>query len=144
MERVHILARVNPQRDLFRIQMRGKRKLNQNSVNPAVRIQTVDQRVQIRLLRPGGETVYLAAEPDLLAGARLVAHVNLRGGIFAHNDDRKPGGIAVLRNKRHAVRFQLRPNRGGNLFSVNQFHCTALSPLTMTRSPASNRRLARR
>ena len=44
MKRVHILARVDPERDRVRIQVRGERKLNQDAVNAAVRVQTVDQR----------------------------------------------------------------------------------------------------
>ena len=56
------------------------------------------------------------------AGAFLVAHIDLRGRIFAHKDNRKARRTMALGTCGGHFRAKLRPDVGGGFFAVNQDH----------------------
>ena len=56
------------------------------------------------------------------AGALLVAHVDLRGRVFAHKNNRKARSTMALGTGGGHFRAKFRPDVGGGFFAVNQDH----------------------
>ena len=72
------------------------------------------------------------------AGALLVAHIDLRGGVFAHKDNCKARSAMALGTGSGHFRAKFRPDVGGGFFAVNQDHVK----LQKNRIAAANRATA--
>ena len=90
METVDILERRYRFDHLLGIDMPGQGHLHQDAVVAGIAVQRIDLRQQFRLRDSGGMFAGQRADPDLLTGASLAAHVNFRGGVLPHQDHRQP------------------------------------------------------
>ena len=92
METIDVLFRVDALDDLRRAlrEVRGQRKLHEDAVDAATRIEPVDLGEKILLRRRFGQGDQSGEKAERLARALLVAHINLRRRIFADDDDGKP------------------------------------------------------
>ena len=111
MEPIDVLSRVDALDDLRRAfrEMRWQRKLHEYAVDAVVCIEPVDfsEKILLRcLLRQGNER---RKKAERLTGALLVAHIDLRCGILADDDDGEAGRSAQRRAKsqRFLSRFLL-------------------------------------
>ena len=94
-------------------------KLNQYAVHHRIGIQlrhALQKRGFGYLLR---KLVHFGAHAGFLAGARLVAHVDARGGVIPHEDRRQPGAHAAS-GKRFDRAFLGGAQLGGERFPVDQ------------------------
>ena len=127
VEGIYILFGVDSEQDLFLIKVLRQGQLHQNAVNALVMIQLVDQREQLRLGRISRKLEALRVKADLLAGAVLVAHVNLRCGVLTHNHHGKARSVTVFLFEFFGIRLDLAADLSSNLLAVNQL-CHFLFP----------------
>ena len=99
--------------------MLGQRQLAEDAVDGGVGIELVHQCLQLLLCGLLGQLVGLGVEAHLLAGAALVADVDLGGGVGAHDDHRQTGGDARLGNELLGIFLDLPADGGGDGFSVD-------------------------
>ena len=91
MKSVHVFRRVHGFEHALGVHLRRQGKLHEDSVHIVARVEFRDQREHFLGRNRGGRRVQPASEPQLLARRDLAAHINLRGGVFAHQHRRKPG-----------------------------------------------------
>ncbi len=120
MEPIHVLRRVDPldhrgAADLFR-----QGQLHQDAIDGQIVVEGVDQREQARLGSVRRQIVRQRQDPDLLAGAALVAHVDRRGCIFAHLDHRQSRPAASAGEKRLDAAADVALNGSRELPAVDQ------------------------
>jgi hypothetical protein len=89
MKAIHILRRVDALDHRGAADLLRQGQLHQDTVDGRIVIEGVDQREQARLGGVLGQIIGQRHNPDLLAGAALVAHVDRRGRILAHPDHRQ-------------------------------------------------------
>ncbi len=106
VEAVHVFGGIDGFQDALGIDLRGKRELNQNTVDVVVAIQIFDDSKHFESPNGGGRGDESAGEADLLAGRDFAFHVELRGGIFTHKYSRKARAHARGREQANFV-FQL-------------------------------------
>ena len=70
--------------------MRGQRKLHEDAVDAATRIEPVDLGEKVLLRRRFGQGDQSGKKAERLARAFLVAHINFGRRIFTDDDDGKP------------------------------------------------------
>jgi hypothetical protein len=91
MKTVHVLGGIDGFQDALGIDLRGKRKLDENPVNVVVAIQVFDDGEQIEGGHGGRRGEERAGKAELFAGGDLALDVELRGGILADKDRRETG-----------------------------------------------------
>jgi hypothetical protein len=95
MEAIHIFFRRDFEQHALGIDLLGERKLDEDAVNVVARVEFVDERDHLR----GGDRLWrrdlLAVDAELLAGLDLVAHVDLGGGVVAHEHGGEAGTEAL-------------------------------------------------
>ena len=96
MERVHVLFGVDRVDDRLLGDVVRHRQLAQDARDLRAPVQLVDQAEQLVLRGLGRQGVFLAVKSALGARFLLVAHIDLAGGVVAHDDDREPGRDALL------------------------------------------------
>src|SRR6266851_1975294 len=89
MKTVHVLGGIDGFQDALGIDLRGKRKLDENAVNVVVAIQVFDDGEQIEGGHGGWRREERAGEAELFAGGNLALDVELRGGILADENGRE-------------------------------------------------------
>src|SRR2546430_16237423 len=97
----------------------GQRQLHQDAVDLLVRIETVDQRQQLRLRRLLGEAYGLMVKPRLLAGFALHAHVGGGGGVVSDQNGRQ-GGCDAAGGERSHLLLELRAHRSTDGGAVDE------------------------
>ena len=88
MEAVDVLGRIDRGDDSRGVDLRGKRKLDEDSVDRVVAIQPIDQIEQLRLRNRVGKLVREARHPGFGGRLALGADVDGAGGIFSDKDGR--------------------------------------------------------
>src|SRR5690606_28820724 len=88
---------------LVRVHVPGQRQLHQDAVDGRVAVERVDAFKQLGLGEVGRVLLPDRMQAGLLAGGDLVAHVDLRGGVIAHQHDRQAGTYALGRQRLHAL-----------------------------------------
>src|SRR5712664_699391 len=91
MKTVHVLGGIDGFQDALGIDLRGKRKLDENPVNVVVAIQVFDDGEQIESGHGGRRGEERAGKAELFAGGNLAFDVKLRSGILADKDRRETG-----------------------------------------------------
>ncbi len=99
MEAVDILHRIDPLDDRGLLDLWRQRQLHQDAVDLRVAVEVIDEGEQRDLRGRGGQIVRDGADADLLAGAALVAHVNLRGRVMADLDHGEGGPPPAARQR---------------------------------------------
>ena len=95
VESVHVLGRIQRFDDDRFLNLRWQGKLDQDAVKAAIGIQAVNQIQEFRLGSCLIQVEYLAEHSRLVAGAALVADVNGRGRVAAHQHGGQARGYAV-------------------------------------------------
>src|SRR5216683_3216697 len=88
METVHVFGGINGFQNALGIDLRGKRKLDEDAVDVVVAIQVFDDGEQIEGGHGGWRREERAGEAELFAGGNLALDVELRGGILADENGR--------------------------------------------------------
>src|SRR6266851_5722224 len=88
METVHVFGGINGFQNALGIDLRGKRKLDEDAVDVVVAIQVFDDGEQIESGHGGWRREERAGEAELFAGGNFALDVELRGGIFSYEDRR--------------------------------------------------------
>ena len=102
MEAVDILLGTDRIQDPKRVDLRRQRQLDQNAVDPVVRVQRLDQRQKFRLADPLAETMLEAPHAGLFGRLPLVPDIDAAGRVVADEDDREAGRrAAALRQRAH-------------------------------------------
>ena len=98
MEAVHVFERADVVENVFFIggQSVRQRQLEQEAVYLRAEIQFVDLGDELFFRGVFRHADDFGIDAELFTGAVLVAHVDLRGGIFAHDDDGEPRSNAIL------------------------------------------------
>ena len=111
MEAIDVLGRIDRLDDVAFVDVIGQRHLHQDAVDRVVGVHLLDQRQQLGLRGGVGQVVADRDDAAFLAGEALVAHVDLRGRIVAHQDDgqaraaQSPGDQAVAGRAHFAAEF---------------------------------------
>ena len=100
MKAVDVLARVDALGHSLRIDLLRQRQLDQDPVHRRVGIQLVDQRQQLVFRRVGRQVVRKRQHVRGFGEFALVAHVDLRGRVFADQHDGEPGPRQARRDAR--------------------------------------------
>ncbi len=77
------------------VEMLWQGQLHQNTVNLRIGVEFGDFCQDFSRRRIGGEHMFFRIKPGLSAGIDLVAHIDLRRGIFAHEDHGEPRTYAL-------------------------------------------------
>src|SRR5438270_2195432 len=101
MEAVYIFFRTHRQQNAFRIDLLGKRELDENTVDLVTPVQVVDQLEQLVRADVIFRRELLAVDAQLFAGFYLVANVDLRTRIVADQNDRQSRPGACLGEPPH-------------------------------------------
>ena len=96
MEAVDVLFGRDGSDDEFGGEVLRKRKLHEDAVHGVVMVQSVDDGEEFGFGRFDGHADFIRADARALAGADLVADVDLAGGILAHEDDGESGTVPVF------------------------------------------------
>ena len=96
MERVDILARVNRIDDSLLADVLRHRHLTQNAADVLVVVQLADEREQFLLRGLLRQCILFGIDAALLAGALLVADIDLARRILTDDDNRKTRADAVF------------------------------------------------
>ena len=130
MERIDVLPRVDGVDDGLLRDVLRHRHLTQDTRDLGAFVELRDQAEQLLLRGLLGQGVLFAVKAALLAGALLVAHIDLAGRVVADDNDRKAG--------RHALFLQLLGLRedtaahlGGQRLAVHSYCTHAVSLLMM-------------
>ena len=91
MEAVHIFGGIDGFEDALGIHLRGKRELDQDTVDVVVAIQIFDDGEHFESAYRGSRGDESTGKADLFAGGDFAFHVELRGGIFADEDGGEAG-----------------------------------------------------
>ena len=126
MEAVHVLGRIHGQQALGGVEPVRQRQLEQDAVHVAAAVQVRDEGKQFFLTGAGGQVIGQGNDARLLAGAFLVPHIDLRGRVIPHKDDRQPRRTASLGRGLGNDLVQRRAHLLRHLFPVNQQHRTPL------------------
>ena len=119
MEAVHVLFRQNERKRPVAVQMARQGQLDQYAVDGRVRIGLANRCFQRFLGGIGRHAQRARANAQTRAGLFLVADIGLAGGIIAHQNDRKTGRIALLRQRLHAL-FQFFLQFGSHHLAVQK------------------------
>ena len=90
MKTVHVFLWCHRLQQSLRIHLRGKRQLQQNSVNVLTLVQGGDQRQHLFRSHRIGWRNQVAGKPQLGAGFHLAANIDLRGGDISNEHSRQP------------------------------------------------------
>jgi hypothetical protein len=96
VEAVHVLRRVDGLDNRGLVHVLRERELDEEAVHVFAAIELRDHFEQARGGRVGQQRVVLGGEPQLLAGANLVAHVDGRGRVVADQHRHEPWTNIVL------------------------------------------------
>ena len=134
MKTVDVLPRIDAFDD-FRLRLRKmprQRQLHEDAVNAPAGIEPVNFGEKLLLARLFGQGDQSGEEAELLTGAFLVAHINLRGGILAHDDDGKTRHTSErrLQRLRRLLRFIL--DHSGKEFAFEQSGCHTFTSLAQS------------
>ena len=91
MKAIDILVDGDAFDDPAHIDVRRQRQLHQDAVHRRIGIQARDQFEHLRFGRIGRQGMVEGLHAAFLASLDLVAHIDLRGRIHAHQNDREPG-----------------------------------------------------
>ena len=91
-------------------------------MNFGIMIQTVNDTKQFLLRCVFGQLIFFRIKADLLTCAAFVPHIDLRCGIFAHNNHSQSGYATGLLRQRCGFLCDFRTELSGNHFSIND-HC---------------------
>ena len=122
MEAVHVLFRINGQQAFLRVEPLGQGQLQQNAVHVGVGVALADKIEQFLLGGRGRQVVGKGNNTGLGAGALFVAHIDLRGGVFTHKNNRKARRTMPLGSGGGHFRAKFCADIGGCFFAVNQNH----------------------
>src|SRR6266404_1861085 len=117
VEAVHVLGGIDGFEDALGIDLRGKRELNQDAINVVVAIQVFDYGEHFESSSSGRRGEESAGEANLLASGDFAFDVELRSGIFAHENGGKAGAHAC-RGKDSDFISQLGENLVADDFAV--------------------------
>ena len=92
VEPVHVLRRVDRERDLRLVHVLGQRQLHEDPVDAVVRVQLVEQVQHLALGRRRGKAVIPRLDPGLGARVVLLRHVDVRRGIVPDEHRREADG----------------------------------------------------
>ena len=127
MEAVDVLVGIDAVEHPLLMDLPGERELDQDAVHRVVGVELVEQGQELRLGGLGGEPEGAAQHADLGAPLDLAAHVDLRGGVLAHqhgDELRRPGaGLDHGAGARRGFRADL----GGGSLSIEDFAVEDLS-----------------
>ena len=115
----------------------GQRQLQEDAVDAGITVQFGDQFQQLRLRGVFAQAVLQRANAGFFGTQDLVAHVDLTGRVFAHQNHRQRRFDAVALQGLH-ISFYLSEDAGGSGLAVDQFggihrKITVLSLLRKTR-----------
>ena len=99
MEGINVLLGIDAKDHLIFVKVTGQGELTEDTVNFFVCIELVNKCVKLFLSGGCGKLICLGIEANLLAGATLVANINLRCGIVSNDYNCKSGSEAVLSGK---------------------------------------------
>ena len=127
---VYVLLLRNTGKNAFCVEMRGKRQLHKDTVHTIIVRKRADELFH-RLLRGiCGHKVRKRTDPSLLARPDLVAHIDLRRGILAHQNDGKADFLIVPCLKVGYFSLQLGTDLRRDFFSVDERHELMIPPRT--------------
>ena len=119
MKPVHILVGMDGGNHLVGIDLGGQRQLHQNPVHRGIGIQLFNQSEQIRLGRFRGQDMFDGSQTRFRGHFDLGAHIDLTGGIIAHQHNRQTGLLSVHALIMGRLSGHFFPQRGRNHFAVN-------------------------
>ena len=94
MKSVDVLGRIDGFQDALGVDLWGKRELNEDAVNIIVAVQIIDHGKHVEGGYRGRGSEKRAGKADLFASGNFAFDVELRCGIFAHEDGRETGANA--------------------------------------------------
>jgi len=121
VEPVDVLAGVDRLDDHVGVDVLRKGQLNEDAVDRGVGIETGDDLPESILRRLGGQPELARQEPGLCGGLLLAAHVDLRGGVIAHEDHGKARRDSFFLFQFIGLCPYLVPHRLGDPVSVDHF-----------------------
>jgi hypothetical protein len=119
MKSVHVLHRVDRADHVRLLDLRRKRKLDEDAAHAPVRVQLGDEREELLLGRLRGQLVVEGLDARLAAGLLFLPHVDRRSGVVADEHGGEADRLAELRH----LAFDLRPQPLGEGLSVHQGRC---------------------
>ena len=99
MESIDILLGRNGADDRLLANVLGQWQLYQQSVHVGIAVGLVYDVEQLLLGRGLGQIDQMTIEADVFAGGNLIADIDLRGGILAHEDYIQSGGTLAVGNQ---------------------------------------------
>src|SRR6266852_3932042 len=90
MEAVHVFGGIDSFENVLGVDLRGKRKLDENAVDVVGAIEVFDDGEQFKRRDGGRRREERAGKSDLFACGDFAFHVELRGGIFADENCGQP------------------------------------------------------
>ena len=123
MKAVDVLGRVDAIHDGVGVEAHGQRQLHQYAVDGRIGVQLADQGEQIGLADVTRRIEGHRADAGFLAGLALVAHIDRRGRIGAHQHDCESGRPAAFAFERLHADLDLGPHPRRHGLAVEHHRC---------------------
>ena len=141
MDTVDVLDRIDGFYRRLLVDMRGQWKLHQYAVEPPVPVELIQQLQDFRLGCIGGHLEGLTEHAHLGAGASLVADVDARGWVIAHQDGGQAGSDLLFLLHFQDTRRHLAPHFFGQCRPIQNLHhistaCLEISPASVDSQPS--------
>ena len=117
---VDILVRVDGGDDQLFIDMAGKRKLDQDSIDRIIGVQLLDERNELVLRGLGGQLVLEALHPRFARRLGFGAHISGRRRMLSDQDHGKAGSATPNAGEFGSAERNALAERGGERFAVDQ------------------------
>ena len=118
MEAIDVLLRIDRVDDGGRVEARGKRELNEDSVDVGVGGERLHAREQLGLRGRRGQANHAAAQARLVRRLFLVSHVDLARRIFSDQHDLEPRAATVRLREGFGVGLHFGAHARGDHFAV--------------------------